>query len=114
MPNLDEGHCRSMRIPALNVVHICGVVAHDPRLLAGDERISAAAFDVTARTYRAGRKTKTVALSVHCFGELADAVRSRLRAGAVVLVTGSLQNQRGAAVLHVTASAVQFLTSQDE
>jgi len=98
---------RLLKIPALNVVHLCGVVPAQPRSACSE---SAAVFDLVVRTYRPGKKSSTALVTVHCYGSLADTVRARIRADTVLFVTGSLQRSHPEAILHITASVVQFLS----
>lgn len=103
-----------MKVPALNVVHVCGTVTTRPAVLPFSDRPAGAIFDLFARTYERGRKTIPVRLTVVCWASLAEAVISQVREGDVVLITGSLHNHpasRGS--LGLVASTVQFLTTEE-
>lgn len=102
---------RLLKIPALNVVHVCGVVTGTPR---GQTDITEAVFDLAVRSYRPGKKSLTGLVTVHCHGPLADAVRAHINGGDVVLITGSLHRSQHDAALRITASIVQFLSNHDE
>lgn len=101
-----------MKVPALNVAHVCGTVTTLPAVFASVGRQSGAIFELSARTYERGRKTVAIRLTVVCFASVAEAVLSHLREGDVVLITGSLQHhQSSRGPLGLVASAVQFLTT---
>jgi single-stranded DNA-binding protein len=103
-----------MKIPALNVAHVCGTVTMPPTALPASDRSGGAIFELATRTYERGRKTLIVSLTVVCWGTLADSVLARVREHDVVLITGSLQNHRSSRnTLELVASVVQFLTSDD-
>jgi single-stranded DNA-binding protein len=103
-----------MKIPALNVTHVCGTVTTLPTVLPSSDRPAGAIFELAARTYERGRKTSTVRLKVVCWASLAEAVLSQLCEGDVVLVTGSLQHQQATrGPLGLVASVVQFLTTKE-
>jgi single-stranded DNA-binding protein len=95
---------RMMKIPALNTVHLCGVVLN----LDVTDR-AAAIFDIAVSSYRPGRRRSNAVVAVRCFGDLATAVSTHLQQHDVVIVTGSLQNDQHQ-TLGVVASVVQFLT----
>jgi hypothetical protein len=103
-----------MKVPALNVVHVCGTVTTVPTAIPSAGRSAGAIFEVSTRTYERGRKTIPVRLTVVCFALLADAVLSQLREGDVVLITGSLHNHHASrGSLGLVASVVQFLTTEE-
>jgi single-stranded DNA-binding protein len=107
----DPNQRRIMKIPALNVVHVCGTVVSAPHGLSAAERATGALFELSARTYERGKKPTAVRFTVVCWTTLAETVLERVREGDVVLITGSLQNHpssRGS--LQVTAAVIQFLT----
>jgi single-stranded DNA-binding protein len=102
-----------VKVPALNVVHVCGTVTTPPSPLGSTERPTGAIFEISARTYERGKKTVVSELTVICWANLAETVVAQVRVGDVVLITGSLQNHysdRNAP--RIVASVVQFLTSQ--
>lgn len=103
-----------MKVPALNVTHVCGTVTALPTVLPSSDRRVGAIFELAARTYERGRKTNPVRLIVLCWASLAESVLSQLREGDVVLVTGSLQHQQATrGPLGLVASVVQFLTTEE-
>ncbi len=109
----DSNQRRMMKIPALNVVHVCGTVVSAPYGLSSGERTAGALFDLSARTYERGKKATAVRLTIVCWTALAEAVLARVHAGDVVLITGALQNhQSSRGSLQVTASVIQFLTTE--
>jgi hypothetical protein len=103
-----------MKVPALNVTHVCGTVATLPAVIASAGRSAGATFELDARTYEPGRKAIPVRLSVICWASVAEAVLSEVREGDVVLITGALRNHQAArGSLRLVASVVQFLTTGD-
>jgi Single-stranded DNA-binding protein len=110
---IDPNQRRLLKIPALNVVHVCGTVVSAPHGLSAGERPAGALFDLSARTYDRGKKATTVRLSIVCWTTLAETVLARVHEGDVVLITGALQNhQSSRGSLQVTASVIQFLTTE--
>lgn len=107
--NDSEAPPRLIKLPALNVVHLCGTIESEPRSTSPRVETPYAVFDLRVRAYRASKKAKVTVVSVLCIGDLATLVLSRLHTGTVVLLTGSLQNQSSAKTLHVTASTLQVL-----
>jgi single-stranded DNA-binding protein len=104
-----------MKVPALNVTHVCGTVTALPTVLPSSDRPAGAIFELSAQTYERGRKTNPVRLKVVCWASLAEAALSQLREGDVVLVTGSLHNHHASrGPLGLVASVVQFLTTGTE
>jgi hypothetical protein len=98
-----------MKVPALNVTHVCGTVTSLPAVIP-----SGAIFELSARTYERGRKADPVHLTVVCRAPVAEAVLAQVREGDVVLITGALHNHHGArGSLGLVASVVQFLTTED-
>jgi single-stranded DNA-binding protein len=103
-----------VKVPALNVVHVCGTVATNPHQFTQGDRLTGARFDLIARSYERGKKPIPVRFSVVCWATLAEATLSRVREGDVVLVTGALHNyQSRHGSLQVVAAAVQFLTVKE-
>lgn len=103
-----------MKVPALNVTHVCGTVISPPTALPSSNRPAGAIFELSTRTYERGRKAVAVRLTVVCLAALAEAVTAHVREGDVVLIMGSLQNhQSRPGSLCLVASVVQFLTPQD-
>lgn len=105
---------RLLKIPSLNVVHVCGTVANSPTSIPSGATPVGALFDLTVRTYERGKRSTAVRFTVVCRGGLAGTILSRIHRGDVVLVTGALHNHPAAtSSLQVTASAVQFLSADD-
>lgn len=103
-----------MKVPALNVTHVCGTVVSMPVCLPPSNRPAGAIFELSARTYERGRKTVSVQVTVVCWAAVAEAVLARVREGDIVLITGALQNHRSDhSSLSVVASVVQFLTAEE-
>jgi hypothetical protein len=106
---------RVMKVPALNVVHVCGTVATTPRALRNTTCSPHAAFTLHVRAYERSKRATFVRVDVFCSLDVAAKVLSHLREGDVVLVTGALQNHPAAPeTLQISASIVQFLTSGDQ
>ena len=98
-----------MKVPALNVTHVCGTVTSLPTIIP-----SGAIFELSARTYERGRKAIPVRLTVICWAAVAEAVLAQVREGDVVLITGALHNHHAArGSLGLVASVVQFLTTEE-
>jgi single-stranded DNA-binding protein len=103
-----------MKVPALNVAHVCGTVTSVPAALPMSNKPAGAIFELSARTYERGRRTISVQVTVVCWAAVAEAVLARVRKGDVVLITGALQNHHSdRSSLSVVASAVQFLTAEE-
>ena|SRR4028118_62083 len=98
-----------MKVPALNVTHVCGTVTTTPTTLHAAKTANAI-FELSARTYERGRKNISVRIKVVCWGAIAEAVIAKVRQGDVVLVNGSLQNHKDQESLSLVAAVVQFLT----
>ena len=103
---------RLMKVPALNVVHVCGVVTVAPRALSAENQPTGTLFEISARTYERGRKATLTDIVVVCWGQLAEATVDRLGVGDIVLIAGALHNRHRqlSQPLQVIASAIQFLT----
>lgn len=108
-----ESSQRRMKIPALNVVHVCGIVIRAPYGLPSGKRTAGAIFDLSARTYQRGKKGAAVRLTIVCWMPLAETVLARVREGDVLLITGALHNHPSSpSSLQVEASVIQFLTTE--
>jgi single-stranded DNA-binding protein len=103
-----------MKVPALNVTHVCGTVITHPAVIRSVGKSSGAIFELSAQTYEPGRKAIPVRLMVVCWASVAEAVLAQVREGDVVLITGALHNHHaGRGSLGLVASVVQFLTTGD-
>lgn len=103
-----------MKVPALNVTHVCGTVITPPAVIPSAGRSFGATFELSARTYEPGRKAIPVRLTVVCWASVAEAVLAQVREGDVVLITGALHNHHAArGSLELVASVVQFLATGD-
>lgn len=97
----------------MNVVHLVGRLAGDPRTRrrSGRDQVTTVRVAVPRRGAEAGDAAAYV--DVVSYGERAEVVAARLRRGHLVAVTGRLEHRDGAPVerspFYVVASEVDFL-----